>query len=167
MVNAELAEDADGGGCGMRSCAGACGPATHRRQGNSLDAHARILQGDRGYFRSNIFGQIRDAEPIDRGSGAAAAAAAQDSLPLHKTRGGAIELVTGGICIRARPVAPIGIRIGSVARAGIDRDARGAGAIRRRRYFHPTTRCGPSAKKCARQTAAIRRCPRIRFPVPA
>src|ERR1700686_2120764 len=27
MVNAAFAEDADGGGCGIRSCAGACGPA--------------------------------------------------------------------------------------------------------------------------------------------
>src|ERR1700680_372776 len=27
IVNAALTEDADGGGCGMRSCAGACGPA--------------------------------------------------------------------------------------------------------------------------------------------
>ena len=71
MVNAALAEDADGGGCGMRSCAGVCGPAPDRWQGNSLDAHAGILQGDRGHFRSNIFRQVGDADPIDRGRRAA------------------------------------------------------------------------------------------------
>ena len=145
-VNAALAEDADGGGCGMRSLRGSLRTRARRWQGNSLDAHAGILQGDRGHFRRNIFGQIRDAEPIDRGRRAAAAAAAQDGLPLHKARGGAIEFVAGGICIRARPVAPIGVRIGSISRAGIDRDALSAGAIRGGDIFTPPHRAAPARK---------------------
>ena len=80
------------------------------------------------------------------GAGLPRAAAAQNGLPLHKARGRAIEFVAGGICIRARPVAPIGIGIGSISRAGVNRDALRAGVIRGGDIFAPPYRAAPARK---------------------
>ncbi len=56
----------------MRSCTGVCVPASAARQRNSLDADAGILQRDGGHFRSYVFRQVGDADPIDLRSRAAA-----------------------------------------------------------------------------------------------
>ena len=120
---------------------------THGRQGHSLEAHAGILHGNRSHFRSDIFRQIRDAEPIDhRNRSARPAAALQDGLPLHETRGWAVQGVAGWIRIRAGPVTPVCIRIGSIARAGINLNSRAAAFIACDDIFAPPDGATPARK---------------------
>jgi hypothetical protein len=143
---------------------GAC-----RGQGNSLDADAGILQCDRGHLRRDILGQIGDAEPIDRGREHRCPEAPPRSTAFHCTKraGGQSSFVSR--TFEYGPAQSLQLESGSevFARARVDRDRAERRTWRPERCFRPTTRCGPSAKKCARQRAAIRTFLPDSFPGPS